>query len=133
MRKIERKNGLEQRNATSANPDAPQRPAGRVLDAGDVEEVIKLDPNEHFTAIYKGYKKIRGAGAGEMSRLHKFVFPDGTSRGVFGTLQLDGMLERAREGEAVWVCYLGKKDLPGGKSLHTWDVVAGVPYDVLPF
>ena len=103
--------------------DASKPPVGEEIDGGDVEEVLKLDAGESIDVVYKGYKETKGAKPGEINRLHKLLMVDGIPRGLWGTIQLNSMLEKCGAGDSLWIAYLGKEDIPGGKTMHNWKVV----------
>lgn len=103
--------------------DANSPPPGEDIEGGDVDEVIKLDEGEAVEVLYKGYKETKSTKPGEVNRLHKLVMADGVARGLWGTLQLNAMLDKCETGDKLWIAYLGKEEIPGGKTMHNWKVV----------
>lgn len=105
-------------NVSASNP-----PRGEDIDGGDVDEVIRLDAGEAIEIVYRGYKETKGKKPGEISRLHKLVMLDGVSRGLWGTQQLNSMLDKCNVGDSLWIAYIGKTEIAGGNTLHNWKVV----------
>jgi hypothetical protein len=110
-------------NGSDKLGDANNPPKGEEIDGGDVEEVIKLDAGESITVVYKGFKETKGQKVGQVNRLHKIVMEDGVPRGIWGTVTLDAMLAKINTGDHIWIAYLGKDDIPGGKTMHNWKIV----------
>lgn len=127
---VERTSGLPAEQSTGlAEIDAPP---GEELDGGDVDEIIKLAPGESLEGEYRGAKNTRAKKSDDTNLLHKFIIAT-VPTGLWGTQQLNSMLERCNSGDIVWVGYLGKEALENGNDMHRWRVVRRKKASATPF
>ncbi len=128
MRTVPRANAEPPAASDAPEPNAKTElnpPPGSIeLDSGDVDEIIELAQGESFEAVYKGSKKVKSKKPNTAdSHLHKFKFDDGVARGMWGSYQLDEMLEKVDAGKRVWIAYIGTSTVPGsGNTMHNWRV-----------
>lgn len=91
----------------------------KVLDL-DADSTIKFEKKgQQFEGYYIGSKKVKSDYG--MSSLHVFQCDDGNI-GMWGSSKLDAKLANVPLGHMTYVTYEGKVKIPGGKTMHKYDV-----------
>lgn len=94
----------------------------KVLDL-DADQTVKFEEKgQEFAGYYIGSKKVKSDFG--FSLLHVFQAEDKSTVGIWGSSKLDSKLGSVQPGEMTYITYLGKVKIPGGKTMHKYDVDA---------
>jgi hypothetical protein len=91
----------------------------KVLDL-DADSTVKFEKKgQQFEGFYIGSKKVKSDYG--MSNLHVFQTEDG-NQGIWGSAKLDAKLANVPAGFMTYITYEGKVKIPGGKTMHKYEV-----------
>lgn len=86
----------------------------------DADQTVKFEKaGQEFEGHYIGSKKVKSDFG--FSLLHVFSTEDGNT-GVWGSAKLDAKLAQVPPGCKAFITYNGKVKIPGGKTMHKFDV-----------